>query len=63
VEERRKEKEESLALMQVTTGHGSHEVGFFFNFNTFWKLILNLTRPGFFKTNIFGRAYCPGAAK
>ena len=36
----------------------------FFNFNIFLKLILNLTRSGFFKkTNTFGRSYCPGAAK
>ena len=35
----------------------------FFNFNTFWKLILNLTLSVFFKTNTFGRAYCHGAAK
>ena len=37
---------------------------FFFIFNTFCKLILNLTLFNFFfKTNTFGRAYCHGAAK
>ena len=36
---------------------------FFFNFNTFCKLILNLTLFFFFKTNTFGRACCHGVAK
>ena len=38
--------------------------GFFFIFNTFYKLILNLTLfYFFFKTNTFGRAYCHSAVK
>ena len=37
--------------------------GIFFNFNPFLNIILNLTLSFFFKTNTFGRAYCPGAAK
>ena len=36
---------------------------FLFIFNTFCKLILNLTLFFSFKTNTFGRAYCHGAAK
>lgn len=36
---------------------------FFFDFNTFGKLFLNLTLFIYFKYNIFGRAYFSGATK
>ena len=50
-------------FLVLQTNFGRLLFRFFFNFNTFSKLILTLTLSVFFKTNTFGRAYFPGAAK
>ena len=48
----------------ATPGNSTMKKWIFFIFNTFCKLILNLTLFIFFsKTNTFGRAYFIGAAK